>query len=65
MAILKFNDVTEIKDFLVEEAEYDREDVENMSAQTLVDSVLQWEGICGYTNRIINLIEKAFEVEIR
>ena len=50
-------------DFLVYEAEYDKESVEKMNSKELMDAWLSWEGILGYTNQIIELYQAAHETD--
>ena len=53
----------DLKDFLVYEAEYDKESVEKMNSKELMDAWLSWEGILGYTNQIIELYQAAHETD--
>lgn len=50
----------ELKDYLVDEAEYSREVVDGMSNFELVDSWLKWEGIIGFTEDIIDVVRHVF-----
>ena len=50
----------ELKEYLVEEAEYSQEEVDNMSDYELVDNYLIYEGIIGYTQDIIDVVAAAF-----
>lgn len=43
--------------YLAEEAEYDREDIHNMSAYDMLNAWLTYEGIIGYTDEIIGLVK--------
>ena len=51
----------EIKEFLVEEGEYDPLDVENMSDFRLFDAMLSFHGIIGFTNDIKDWYQACFE----
>jgi hypothetical protein len=51
-----------IKNFLIEEAELDPKEVEDMDAYTLLDEYLQYEGIIGYTDDIIDMVESAYGI---
>lgn len=50
----------ELKEYLVEEAEYSQEEVDNMSNYELVDNYLTYEGIVGYTQDILDAVAAAF-----
>lgn len=52
----------QLKDYLVYEAEYDRETVDEMNDYELLDAYLIWEGIIGFTDSIIGAI-KALDVK--
>ena len=41
----------ELKHLLVKTEEYTREQVDDMSGYELLDAMLKWEGICGYTRQ--------------
>lgn len=47
----------ELKEFLVEEAEYDKEDVARMTDREMLDAWLAYTGIQGYTDDIIDVLE--------
>lgn len=51
----------ELKEYLVEEAEYSQEEVDNMSNYELVDNYLIYEGIIGYTQGILDIVAAAFD----
>lgn len=40
-------------------------DIVNLSPRDIVDYWLQWNGIIGYTDNIINLVDAAFSAETR
>lgn len=50
----------ELKEYLVYEAEYSQEEVDNMSDYELVDNYLTYEGIIGYTQDILDVVAAAF-----
>lgn len=54
----------ELKKYLIEEAEYKESRVNDMDAYELFDKYLQWNGIIGYTEDIIDAFKGAFEDEI-
>lgn len=54
----------ELKKYLIEEAEYKEARVNDMDAYELFDKYLQWNGIIGYTEYIIDAFKGAFEDEI-
>lgn len=47
----------DLKNYLAEEAGYDREDVESMDGHQMMDAYLKYEGIIGYTDEIIGLVK--------
>lgn len=51
----------EVKEFLVEEGEYDPTDVESMSDYSLFDSILSFHGIIGFTEDIMEWYKACFE----
>lgn len=55
--------IEDLKNYLVEEAEYSIEDVENMCAYDLIDSYLCWNGIINYTDDIIRVVFAAYKVD--
>lgn len=50
----------ELKEYLVYEAEYSQEEVDNISNYELVDNYLTYEGIIGYTQDILDAVAAAF-----
>ena len=54
----------ELKQYLIEEAEYSEARVNSMDAKELFDKYLRWNGIHGYTDVIIDAFKGAFEDEI-
>ena len=51
----------ELKQELIDTEEFTREEVDNMSSFDLFDAILTWEGIQGYTRKIINWMKAAYE----
>lgn len=47
----------QLQDFLINEAEYDEEEVLNMDAYELIDKWLRYEGLIGWTNDIISTVK--------
>ncbi len=43
----------ELQDFLINEAEYNEEDVMEMSAYELFDKFIRYEGLIGWTDMLI------------
>lgn len=54
----------ELKNYLIDECEYTQKRVDNMSPMTLVDRYLRYNGIIGYTEEILRVIEAAYEVKL-
>ena len=54
----------ELQEYLIDEAEYSTEDVENMSDFELVDNYLSYNGIIGFTHDILDVVGAAYGVEI-
>lgn len=48
----------ELKHLLVKTEEYTQEQVDDMSGYELLDAMLIWEGICGYTRQILRWAKK-------
>lgn len=53
----------EVQEYLVDEAEYSEESVYQMTPYELVDAWLQWNGIIGYTDDIIDLVQATHKPE--
>lgn len=51
----------ELKQELIETEEYTQEQVDNMDSYDLLDAILIWEGIQGYTGKIIQWAKAAYE----
>ncbi len=51
-----------------EDMEYDDkskdEYFQNLSPKTVLNELLEWEGICGYTNMILELIKDIYKVQL-
>lgn len=54
-----------LKYYLTTEAEYTEEQVNEMSDYELLDSYLTWEGIIGWTDTIVEIMESFTGVEIK
>lgn len=57
-----FDDQIELKEYLIIEAEYDAEYIESLLPSELVDTYLQYNGIYGFTDDILNLIKVAYNL---
>lgn len=57
-------DKDELKQYLIDEAEYTESEVNEMDSTELLDSWLQYNGIIGYTDDIKDVIEAAFDVDL-
>lgn len=55
----------DLKDYLIEEAEYSEEDVNNMDAEELVNAWLTWNGIIGYTSDVLEVVAAAYENNLK
>ena len=50
----------DLKNYLIEEAEYKPTKVNNMTPEELFEAYLTWNGIIGYTQDIIEAYKAAF-----
>lgn len=50
----------DLKNYLIEEADYDITQLNNMTREELFDAYLTWNGIIGYTQDIIEVYKAAF-----
>lgn len=50
----------DLKNYLIEEADYELIQVNNMTREELFDAYLTWNGIIGYTQDIIDAYKAAF-----
>lgn len=57
-------DKTELMSYLVDEAEYSEEQVAEMTNTELLDKWLEYNGICGFTEDIMKIVEVAFDVDL-
>ena len=57
-------DYEDLRAYLIEEADYSADAVDHMDSWQLVNAWLQYNGIIGYTNDIIEVVEAAFAVEL-
>ena len=51
----------QLQDFLINEAEYDEEEVLNMDAHELIDKWLRYEGLIGWTDYIISTVKSLMD----
>nr|DAH41683.1 MAG TPA: hypothetical protein [Bacteriophage sp.] len=58
----QFDDQMELKEYLIDEAEYDADYVESLSPLELVDTYLQYNGVCNFTDDILNLVKVAYNL---
>lgn len=58
----QFDDQMELKEYLIDEAEYDADYVESFSPLELVDTYLQYNGVCNFTEDILNLVKVAYNL---
>ena len=58
----QFDDQLELKEYLIDEAEYDADYVESLSPLELVDTYLQYNGVCNFTEDILNLVKVAYNL---
>lgn len=57
-------DKDELKQYLIDEAEYTESEVNEMSAIELVDAWLRYYGIIDYTDDIVEVVSAAFGVNL-
>ena len=57
-------DKDELMSYLVVEAEYSEEQVAEMTNTELLDHWLEYNGICGFTEDIKDVVCAAFDVEL-
>lgn len=50
----------DLKNYLIEEADYELTQLNNMTREELFDAYLTWNGIIGYTQDIIEAYKAAF-----
>lgn len=50
--------------YLVDEAEYSENEVAEMTNTELLDKWLEYNGICGFTEDIMKIVEVAFDVDL-
>lgn len=58
----QFDNQIELKEYLIDEAEYDADYVESLSPLELVDTYLQYNGVCNFTEDILNLVKVAYNL---
>lgn len=57
-------DKNDLMEFLVVEADRNESEVAEMTNTELLDHWLEYNGICGYTEDIKEVIEAAFDVDL-
>lgn len=57
-------DRTQLEEYLIDEAEYSPEEVEEMSNFELLSNWLEYEGIIGWTAEILDTIEEIYNVRL-
>lgn len=50
----------DLKNYLIEEADYELTQLNNMTREELFEAYLTWNGIIGYTQDIMDAFEAAF-----
>ena len=58
----QFDDQMELKEYLIDEAEYDADYIESLSPLELVDTYLQYNGVCNFTEDILNPVKVAYNL---
>lgn len=58
----QFDDQMELKEYLIDEAEYDADYVESLSPLELVDTYLQYNGVYNFTEDILNSVKVAYNL---
>ena len=58
-------DRIQLKEYLIDEAEYSHEEVEEMTNTELIDNWLIYEGLIGYTSEILDTIEEVYNVKLK
>lgn len=58
----QFDDQMELKEYLIDEAEHDADYIESLSPLELVDTYLQYNGVCNFTEDILNLVKVAYNL---
>lgn len=58
----QFDNQMELKEYLIDEAEYYADYVESLSPLELVDTYLQYNGVCNFTEDILNLVKVAYNL---
>lgn len=59
-----FNDIDELKDFLIDQAEYEEDELEQMRAKDLLDAWLCFHRVEDMTENIINVVEIVYGIEL-
>lgn len=58
-------DRIQLKEYLIDEAEFSPEEVEEMTNSELIDKWLIYEGLIGYTSEILDTIEEVYNVKLK
>lgn len=58
----QFDNQMELKEYLIDVAEYDADYIESLSPLELVDTYLQYNGVCNFTEDILNLVKVAYNL---
>ena len=53
----------DLKDYLIEEAEYTEHQVEEMDSFDLLNAYLEWNGMCGYTADVLSAVVGAYDLQ--
>lgn len=48
-----------------DDPKYTQEELEEKSGYDLLKIWLEWEGICGYTGKIVEVVQQAYDVDLR
>lgn len=54
----------ELKQYLIEECEYNESRVERMTPYEMVDAWLRYEGIINYTSSIMDVVSASYGIEL-
>lgn len=55
----------ELRDYLVMEAEWDVEEAETLTSRELVNAWLEYNGIIGFTDEIMEVVNAAYETKLK
>ena len=54
----------DLQSYLIEEAEYNEQEVKSMSPFELVDAYFTWNGVIGFTEDFLSVVSAAYDVEL-